>query len=316
MISSRPMPHVMTSFCLVFLGLAASAQAQDAGVPLPTAPVAAVASAPVPAQAISSVRSGALVTAEQVARSINARPAPMRGRFVEPAAVEDEARTLLRERLLADEARRQNLDHELDVRREVDRVLTEALLARTIAAAPTPPISDAEVEAYYNAHIADMFTEPEKVRALVIMVRDEATARRLIGQLRRANERRFRATARRVSQGRSADDGGDVGWLSAGGAQDAALIAEALRLHDVGNMSDAPVVGTENAVYIVRIAERRDAEPMPLDSLRRTIRSRIAGERRTAVENALLERLMRERGVRVVPASPHVRVTPVPPHGP
>lgn len=237
----------------------------------------------------------------------------MRGQYVAPSAVDHAARTLLRERLLADEARRTHVDDETDVRAEVDRVLAEAVLQRAIAGQTPTPVSDAEVEAYYNAHILDMFTEPEKIRPLVIMVRTEALARRLIAQLRRANERRFRATARRVSEGRSASDGGDVGWLSAGGAQDPALIAEAFRLREPGRMSEAPVAAADNIFYIVRIAERQDPVPMSLDGLRRTIRSRIEGERRTALEDALLQRLMRERGVRVVPAAPHVRVVPTAP---
>ncbi|MBK8169796.1 MAG: peptidyl-prolyl cis-trans isomerase [Sandaracinaceae bacterium] len=292
--------------------LSARAAAQDAPAPMPAAPADATARATEPARAIAGTRAGAIVTAEDVALAINARPAPMRGRFVDPAAVEGAARSLLRERLLADEARRTGLDHEPGMRRDIDRVLMEGMLVRAVAQAPSPPITDAQVEAYYRAHLADMFTEPEKIRALVILVREEAVARRLIGQLRRANERRFRAVARRSSQGRSSNQGGDVGWLWAGGPQDVALIAEAFRLHDVGRMSERPVQGAENVFYIVRVAEVRAPEPMQLESLRRTIRSRIEAERRIATENALLDRLMRERGVRVVPAAPYVRVTPVP----
>lgn len=250
------------------------------------------------------------MTAGDVARVINARPAPMRGQYVDPNAVEQAARSLLRERLLADEARRTHVDDDVEVRAEVDRVLAEAVLRRAVATQTPAPISDAEVTAYYNAHLEDMFTEPEKIRALVILVRTEAVARRLIGQLRRASERRFRATARRASEGRSARDGGDVGWLSAGGAQDPALIAEVFRLHDPGRMSEEPIAGGEGVFYVVRVAEVAAPTPMPLDSLRRTIRSRIEAERRTALEDALLQRLMRERGVRVVPAAPLVNVVP------
>jgi len=295
---------------------ARSAVPRDGGAPDAARPP----SSPPPTKAIArdprrvyAKTSSFTVTARDLAAAINARspwlrPAPGRADQVEEIAVE-----LVRERLLATEARRRRLHGDPDIRREIDRVLARALLDRELASIDARPVSPADIERYYRAHLSD-FTRPEQVRITALVVDDVVTARRLIPQLRRSNPWNLRFLARRWSRDRrTRTRSGDFGWHAReGGPADLRpLVEAAFALAHPGDVANEPVVGVDARFYVVRLEERRAPEVVPLGQVRATIDSRIRHERRAQAIDRLAETLGRASGLELHPASPLIRIQPI-----
>ncbi len=251
------------------------------------------------------------VTAGDVAAVINARPAALRGTFAAASELDRVGEELVRERLLAAEARRRRLDRDPRIRRELDRILARAVLDPLVDASLREPVAAADVQRYYDSHPAD-FTRPERVRTSVIVLEDEPTARRVLAMVRRSRPGAFRGIVRRFSTDRrSRRRSGDAGfWDRVGGGTDPALVDAAFALAAPGQLVDHVVATQDELFYIIRLDERRPAEVIPLADLRVTIESRIRRERLGVLEDHVASSLAHQAGVQATPASRVVRMVP------
>lgn len=275
--------------------------AGDASVPL-------VARAPRPAAAVATAGNDVLVTAEDVAASIDARPAAMRGQYADPARIDDAGDELVRDRLLADEARARGVDGDSEVRREIDRVLARVLAERLTHATPETTPTAAQIQAFYDAHQAD-YTRPEQAHVLGIPLETRAEAEQVARAVRGTSESHFRSLARRhIHSRRLRSSGGDLGFVFAGGAADPAIVEAALALSNVGDTSDP--AETDERFWILFLLEKRPPEPIPLADLQRSIASRMARERERAAVAELAARLALQRHVQMTPASRVVQMRP------
>jgi hypothetical protein len=292
-----------------------SVWAQDGGPPDAGAPPPS-AVADDPARVLTQGR-GVRVTAGHVADEINARPPALRGNFADPAAVDALVRDLARRQLLSAEARRRGALDDPEVQRRLEAILAEELLRRELAAVESQRVTRAEIEAYYQAHLAD-FTKPDRVRVSVVVVRDQALGRRVVAWARNTSERRFLLLVRRNSMQRTRwPPGSDVGSiLRTGSRVDPAIVAAAFRLQTPGQIADEPVQAADGRWYVLRFEERLPTETTPLANVRSAVESRIRADRRAAAIEALVGRLSREAGVRTTPARRSVRVINLPPPEP
>ena len=161
-------------------------------------------------------------------------------------------------------------------------------------------VSRQEVQDYYDAHRAE-FTPPEGVRFEQIVIAyadDEAKSAALdvvevaAGDLRRGRE--FAAVAKDYSRGPNAAEGGRWDWTAPAAVPDK-RIARAVweqPVGEIGAVIDCPLSPNGfppgGAYKIVRVLERRGAEPTPLDDLRERIETTIKSERRQSTVSALL----------------------------
>ena len=161
-------------------------------------------------------------------------------------------------------------------------------------------VSRQEVRDYYDAHRAE-FTPPEGVRFEQIVIPyadDEAKSAVLdvvevaAGDLRRG--RAFAAVAKDYSRGPNAVEGGRWDWTAPGAVPDE-RIARAVweqPVGEIGAVIDCPLspdgFPPGGAYKIVRVLERRGAEPTPLEDLRERIETMIKSERRQSTVSALL----------------------------
>jgi peptidyl-prolyl cis-trans isomerase C len=118
---------------------------------------------------------------------------------------------LVDEQALLVEARKDGADKDPDIQRAVrmaeDRTLATALLNKLVR----PQITEEAIKARYDQDYANKTGEPE-VHARHILVGDEATAKKIIAELKKGGD--FAALSKQYSKDPSASaQGGDLGWF-------------------------------------------------------------------------------------------------------
>jgi len=144
--------------------------------------------------------------------------------------------------------------------------------------------SEEEVRAYYQEHQRE-FAVGEEVRARHVFLllsaeapaaevaRVKALADRAVARLQAGED--FAAVAREMSQGPTAREGGDLGWIRRGVVQ-REVEAAAFAL-EAGKVS--PPVRTRQGIHVLRVDERRGGEPRPFEEAVEEVRGRISLER-------------------------------------
>jgi peptidyl-prolyl cis-trans isomerase C len=169
-------------------------------------------------------------------------------------------------------ARREQLEKEPAIQRDIDaatdRVLEGALLAREA----TPEVTEPAIRALYDKQFADA-PAIEEVRASHILVATEAEARKLIAELKKGAD--FATLARQHSQDPDREHGGELGFFRRDqvwpGFADAAF---AMR---PGQISEKPI-HNEFGWHVVRVEERRTAAPPSYAEMRDKLRQVLTQE--------------------------------------
>lgn len=172
------------------------------------------------------------------------------------------------------------------------------LLTRVETAARSlPEPTDGAVRDYYKAH-PELFTEPDKLRLHTILLKVAPSApeqqweaareegKKIVARLR-AGAAKFEDMAQLHSQDRSADLGGDMGYVHRGmiPAQAQALI-DAQELGVVGDPIDVL-----EGVAIFRLDERLPAKQMPFDAVAARARDLLKREQSKQAWDAFIARL-------------------------
>jgi len=202
-------------------------------------------------------------------------------------------------KLLAQEARRQKLHEDPEVRRQVAELEEKLAIQALVAAAEkaAPPATGEEIEAWYRAHQAEL-TQPERVRIgrILVSVGPGATAAE-----REKARLRAEGYARRLARGEPFDKvaasgdgperqrGGEVGLLVRGGVQDAEMERAAFALPATGAVS--PVAPVAEGFALLRLLERRPPRTPSLEEARGEVLNRLAPLRHRKAFDELLARL-------------------------
>ncbi len=203
---------------------------------------------------------------------------------------------MIEEHMLAEEARRRGIADQLPVKREVDRILANALMRRVLREVDRRPITDAQIERYYGEHPTD-FIRPARVRLAMIVTESERDARSVQQRASRLNERRFGKLAKKVSM----DDytrirGGKTPWIyqDAETDHDLQLVQAAFEMKTSGKLSPLRMVkGDDEKYYVFRLLVREEAQEIPISQVKSSIQSRIRYERREATKLRYLQNLAR-----------------------
>lgn len=159
----------------------------------------------------------------------------------------------------------------------VERLFADEVFARI-------PITDEEVDRWLAEHAAEL-DRPEQVRALQIVVKTEAEARRLKDELRAGAD--FSELARRYSLSPDARVGGDLGFFARD--QMPPPFGEVCFALQPGRVSD--VVGSPYGFHLFRVVERRAALKPPEDQRRRMAERRLRREKEAAAQESYLAQL-------------------------
>jgi peptidyl-prolyl cis-trans isomerase C len=159
---------------------------------------------------------------------------------------------------------------------QLEDMLTEMELARVYIErqiAPTVEVDEADVEAFYAAH-PQLFSHDDAVRARHIVFAipdgaDDDTVASIRAQAEAARERAlagedFAALAEELSEGPTAERGGDLGWFTRESVEPE--LGEAAFALGVGGIS--PVLRTKWGFHVLKVEERRPAGVLALDEVR------------------------------------------------
>lgn len=246
----------------------------------------------------------ATITVGELEDLLNDAPAPIRQTYLDPARRREYLDNLVMTFLLADESRRRGLDRDPQVSQTVRRILGQRVEQVAILDAITPErISDAEVRAWYDAHLAD-YQQPEYRRATAVIAADRASAQRFIDEARRVrgDMRRVRELVRELSVDEpSKRRDGDffyfqrTGVPSAGdGARVEAPLAEAVfALPREMEVTPQPVALADGRFGVAVLTGVRPALRRSLDDIGvvNSIRGFIVRERRAQRREQLLQDL-------------------------
>jgi len=174
---------------------------------------------------------------------------------------------LIDARALLIQAQRTGLDKDPEVQRAVqtaqERALETALLNKVVR----PQVTDEAVKARYDQDIAGKTGETE-VHARHILVGDEATARKIIAELKKGGD--FAALSKQYSKDPgAAQQGGDLGFF-----KKSDMVPEfsdtAFALKD-GEVSPTPVK-TQFGWHVIQVIEHRTSQPPSFDQERDQLR--------------------------------------------
>ncbi len=180
---------------------------------------------------------------------------------------------LIDSRVLVQAARKAGLEKDPAVQRQLaisaDRVLQAAVLHRDI----DPQVTDAALKARFDKDNTGKVGELE-VHARHILVPDEATAKKIVAELKKGGD--FAALSKQYSKdpGASAQDG-DLGFFTKE-RMVPEFAAAAFALKD-GEVSANPVK-TQFGWHVIQVIERRQSPPPAFEDARDELRQQIVQE--------------------------------------
>lgn len=225
--------------------------------------------------------------------------------------------------LLAQEAQRQKLDEDEEVRLRLDEALRDEVLRDVRGRVPPPEaLPVAEVRAYYETH-RDEFKEPERRRVSAIVVADEAKAKTLVEQAKAGDPTTWGELVRKHSLTRNPSDQnpleleGDLGIVSPPGQPigtgpklSDALLEALFEISAVGDVYPQPVKDGKRW-YVLRLTGRTEARERSFSEAERSIRVRMVERRFEDAERDLIRGLRKEYSVTIDEAAlSQVRVPP------
>ena len=166
-------------------------------------------------------------------------------------------------------ARKQGLDKDPAVRRQMTRAEDEALQSALFHRDIAPMVTDAAVRARYDRDVAGKPGETE-VHASHILVANEADAAAIIAELKKGGD--FAAIAKSRSSDPAAAQGGDLGWFKKGDMLPE--FADAAFALQPGQFTDKPV-HTQYGWHVIRVEERRTATPPNFEQARDGLRNQM-----------------------------------------
>jgi peptidyl-prolyl cis-trans isomerase C len=183
--------------------------------------------------------------------------------------------------------------------------LAQRLIDTTVR--PGLQVTDDEDQAFYTSNPQN-FQAPEQVRARHVLVkvgqeageqeREQARARADDVRQRAVAGEDFAGLARELSEGPSADQGGDLGFFSEG--QMVQPFSDAAFALQPGEISE--VVETRFGFHVIKVEERRAAGVRPLDEVREPLRNALL-ERKVEAGVAELVESLRAKA-EIVPSQP------------
>ncbi len=241
----------------------------------------------------------AVVDGTPIRRSLlDAYAVQRRGPDGKPLPVKQLLDELIAQELLLAEARRKGLDRDPQVRRRIELQTRNILaMAALKARMDAEPVTDEELRRIYEEMLVKQKRREFKARH--ILVKDEATARRLIAELDKGAD--FAKLAREHSVGPSGKQGGELGWFSP--SQMVKPFADAVAALEKGQYTKEPVQ-TRFGWHVVQLEDVREIPPPDFEQVKDRLREVVQRQRIQRYLQELLAKAKIERkGVKEAPAT-------------
>lgn len=246
----------------------------------PAQPQSTQPAAEPPPETVVAIINGTKITRADVIASAQSLPPQYQQQInaIFPALVE----RLVDLTLLSEEGRKQNLQDDAEVKSRVaqftNQVIQEVVIRRHIETTMT----EEAIKARYEKFVAEQPAGTE-VHALHILVKSEAEAKEVVTQL--AGGADFSTVAKEKSIDPSAkQSGGDLGYFGAGDM--VPEFEKAAFALEKGQSSREPVQ-SQFGWHVIKVVDRREKSPPPLDQARGQIEELLSSELVTAYVTSL-----------------------------
>jgi hypothetical protein len=256
--------------------------------------------------------SGGVITAEELSKALAQMPPMVRMRYQSPAQKKELVERMVRIDLLARDSVARGHANDADVLEAVKNVLAQKALKDELEA-KAPTVTDEEVQAWYEAHLAD-YARPASWRlsTLFLAVPEQDEAKK---KAQTAKAEKLLAQARKLK----ADDFAGFGQLVKANSEDASKAAEgdvgALPLSQLTNRFGPEVaqavealktpgeltgvLAGRNGLYIFKLRALTPASQSSLADVKGQIRSRLQNERRSQASEKFLAELASKANLKV-----------------
>lgn len=258
----------------------------------PAAPAAAGSTASGPVLATYDGRNFTLGDYRAALASLNSRArksldenAERRKQFIENHLVS---------KLIFEEGVKRGLDREAEIQRRLDELKEHLIVQRVMEEQQSATVTDEQVRAYYDSHLAEFSTE--KVKASHILVDSEELAKEITAKLK-ADKTQFAALAAQYSKDLSnAKRGGDLGSFGRGRMvkefEDAAFALKA-----DGDISEP--VKTRFGWHIIERTGREEGSVQPFDQVKAQIKVKMISDSRRDKTTGFIEGLKTSSGLKI-----------------
>lgn len=222
-----------------------------------------------------------VITVNEFEERLNNQSPYVRARYASMDQKKDFLDNLVKFEVLANEAKRQGLDRDPEVQRTMKQVMIQKLLKSRFEKMKAEDLSDAEIQQYFDSH-QDEFNRPPEVRVSMILVPDEATAKKVTADPRSQGLENlgFRQLVTEYSIDQETKErGGDLRFFDANNRElPKELVDASFKLVNVGDIS--PAVKTARGYAILKLTGQRRALTRTLAEVAPQIRAKLFRERR------------------------------------
>ena len=247
-----------------------------------------------------------VITAEEFKRRMDEQSPFLRARYNTVERKKELLHALVRNELLAQEAKREGLDQTPAVREATKRAMIQELIRKQLdEKQPGSDISDADLKAFYDAHVDD-YVKPERARVYHIFLpakdaKEKAQAKSkaaaLVKEIRDRDKKGepnvFEKTAMKESKDQlSAPLGGDLRFLSKdelAKTHGPEMANAAFDLKTPGEI--AGPIETPNGIEVVKLQVKTVALNRSFEESKEAIRGRMARERRSKQYDDFMKKL-------------------------
>jgi len=180
---------------------------------------------------------------------------------------------LVSRELVYQDALKQKLDKDKDVKAQIEALRTNIILGAALSkAVKSKPISDKELKKVYDEKVGNFKLTEYKARHILLKTKEDAE--KVVTELDMGGD--FADLAKKRSTGPSAKQGGDLGWFAA--QQMVPEFSQVLVQLDKGKYTKTPVQ-TKFGWHVIKLEDTRDAKPPTFDEVKPKLQQSIEQQR-------------------------------------
>jgi peptidyl-prolyl cis-trans isomerase C len=245
-----------------------------------------------PSQVVAKV-DDSMITVAEMQDKINKQSPFVRARYTTPEKKKEYLDSLIRFKVLANEAERRGYDKDPEVIRVMEQQMISKFLQKDFESKlKVEDVPDADVEKYYKDHPAE-FNQKDEVRVSEIVVKDKSKADKALAEAKAlpkaspigADQKGFRDLVTKYSEDEdSKSRGGDLSFIDKDNSKlPKPLVEAAFKLAEVGDLT---AVKTDNGWVVLRLTQKRPGFNRPLAEVKRQIQQRLFRDLRSkAMDN-------------------------------
>ncbi len=252
-----------------------------------------------------------VITVGEFQDQLNRQSPYIRARYTSLEQKREFLDTLIRFEILAEEGVRRGLDKDAEVVRTMKSVMVQKLMKQQFdATVPPESVTDAEMQAYYDANLAE-YVKPEEVRATAIIVKSAAQAKRIAteaaGDAGKTNKG-FRDLVQKYSTDETTKRrGGDLRYFARTGKNSPdrppeAVVKATFDLGATGRVSGVVDAG-DGTYWVVKQTGHRKAMTKTFDDKKQEIRNKLHREKRLAAQEEFVAALKTQAKIEISDAN-------------